>query len=206
MSITYAHLNNARCPAPALVHRLDPHVDTRVIKRGWLGSADEVCDRDRGLQQRRRTSRRQGIESAPVSASHLLEVEVFPEQAGTDAELPQLSARRGLAAESPSVTASERVPAETVSQLKCAKNDRPQLGGRELLRFVPKACGLARSLLIYRHRLQVSDSKRQLTGDVLLRHLHRRLTLYSTRPNALISSSSWGDSSRGTSPRATFAL
>ena len=130
-----------------------------------------------------------GDSRVEFSASSSIQIEVFLEQPGTDAEFPQASADRSLVAEGQGVSTLQGLPAETVSQSESANHHRSQGGAWHPLRLVAKTCDLARALLVCRNRLQLPESRRQLPDDVLLCHLHHRLTTPSStsgddRPSA----------------------
>jgi len=155
-------------------------------------------------------SKQSELERKRQQARHLIELDVFLDELGTDAEFPQVRADRCLAAEGHGVTTPERVPAEAVCNSQCANHHGSQLGQRYRLRLVtqaPDSRARSWSVVTACNSPSRSDNSPAMYCRVIPPPASRGSpACYSARPNALISSSSCGDSSRGTSPRATFSL
>jgi class 3 adenylate cyclase len=103
---------------------------------------------------------------------HILHLPVF-QQTGAHAEFPQFSADRGLAHERCSVSACQGVPALPVGYFQGPHRHRGQCRAWPRLGPLTEVYDLHHRRLVCRGGLQFPQEERQLTGDVLLRHVRR---------------------------------
>ena len=93
-------------------------------------------------------------------------------QSGADAELVQLRAERGLVIERRRVSPLQRLPAQPLDQLECAHQDEGQRSQRDRLDNMAQVQARLERSRVGGDRRQPRQQQRQLSREILLRHLH----------------------------------